>query len=196
MSDGKDEANGGQETRQGKTLSLRRTVESGQVRQSFSHGRSRAVVVEKKRKRTIIPGRGDEAQPAPVAEPEPVVKKSVAEERLSKSQQEARLAAVAELKVRAVEETKRRAEEEARRAEEDALRAEARALEEAEQQKRREALAREKSARSRKLLPMKIPRRPICGDPPAQRKRIQPLMCVKPAVQRRQRQTASAARVA
>lgn len=175
MSDGKDEANGGQETRQGKTLSLRRTVESGQVRQSFSHGRSRAVVVEKKRKRTIIPGRGDEAQPAPVAEPEPVVKKSVAEERLSKSQQEARLAAVADSKVRAVEETKRRAEEDARRAEEDALRAEARALEEAEQQKRREALAREKEREVKKAVAdedppaadMRRPASPAKADPAA-----------------------------
>ncbi len=180
MSDGKDEANGGQETRQGKTLSLRRTVESGQVRQSFSHGRSRAVVVEKKRKRTIIPGRGDEAQPAPVAEPEPVVKKSVAEERLSKSQQEARLAAVADSKVRAVEETKRRAEEEARRAEEEALRAEARALEEAEQQKRREALAREKEREVKKAVAdedppaadMRRPASPAKADPAADAREV------------------------
>ncbi|MFA7638450.1 MAG: translation initiation factor IF-2 associated domain-containing protein, partial [Parvibaculum sp.] len=32
----------------GKTLSLKRTVESGHVRQNFSHGRSKSVVVEKK----------------------------------------------------------------------------------------------------------------------------------------------------
>jgi translation initiation factor IF-2 len=36
-----------------KPLSLKRTVESGHVRQSFSHGRSKSVVVEKKKKRTI-----------------------------------------------------------------------------------------------------------------------------------------------
>ncbi|MGB5949270.1 MAG: translation initiation factor IF-2 associated domain-containing protein, partial [Parvibaculum sp.] len=40
----------------GKTLSLNRTVESGHVRQNFSHGRSKSVVVEKKKKRTINPG--------------------------------------------------------------------------------------------------------------------------------------------
>ena len=39
-----------------KTLSLKRTVESGQVRQSFSHGRSKSVLVEKRRKRIVKPG--------------------------------------------------------------------------------------------------------------------------------------------
>jgi translation initiation factor IF-2 len=43
-----------------KPLSLKRTVESGHVRQSFSHGRSKSVVVEKKKKRTIsAPGEGE-----------------------------------------------------------------------------------------------------------------------------------------
>src|SRR5262245_14110816 len=36
-----------------KPLSLKRTVDAGHVRQSFSHGRSKSVVVEKKKKRTI-----------------------------------------------------------------------------------------------------------------------------------------------
>ena len=36
-----------------KPLSLKRTIESGHVQQKFSHGRSKSVVVEKKRKRTI-----------------------------------------------------------------------------------------------------------------------------------------------
>src|SRR5215831_2398265 len=40
----------------GKTLSLKRT-ETSTVRQSFSHGRSKAVVVEKKRAR-VAPGKG------------------------------------------------------------------------------------------------------------------------------------------
>ena len=48
----------------GKTLSLKRTVESGHVRQNFSHGRSKSVVVEKKKKRTINPG-GAAPEPAP-----------------------------------------------------------------------------------------------------------------------------------
>ncbi len=39
-------------------LELKKTVETGQVRQSFSHGRSRAVTVEVKRKRTYTQGEG------------------------------------------------------------------------------------------------------------------------------------------
>ena len=38
------------------TLNLRRTVESGHVRQSFSHGRSKSVLVEKKKRRSIGAG--------------------------------------------------------------------------------------------------------------------------------------------
>ena len=40
------------------TLQLRKTVETGQVRQSFSHGRSKTVMVEVKRSRTFAPGEG------------------------------------------------------------------------------------------------------------------------------------------
>src|SRR5499426_3425947 len=50
-----------------KPLSLKRTVESGHVRQSFSHGRSKSVVVEKKKKRTIT-APGAEAEEAAAAE--------------------------------------------------------------------------------------------------------------------------------
>lgn len=40
-----------------KTLGLKRGgVEQGTVRQSFSHGRSKAVVVEKKKRRVVVPG--------------------------------------------------------------------------------------------------------------------------------------------
>jgi translation initiation factor IF-2 len=49
-----------------KPLSLKRTVDAGHVRQSFSHGRSKSVVVEKKRKRTISgPGAEGEDAAAP-----------------------------------------------------------------------------------------------------------------------------------
>ena len=51
-----------------KTLTLKRGgVEQGVVRQSFSHGRSKAVVVEKVKRRIAGPG---EARPEPVAAPE------------------------------------------------------------------------------------------------------------------------------
>ena len=42
-----------------KTLGLKRSgVEQGTVRQSFSHGRTKAVVVEKKKRRVVLPGEG------------------------------------------------------------------------------------------------------------------------------------------
>ncbi|WP_141703370.1 translation initiation factor IF-2 associated domain-containing protein, partial [Methylobrevis pamukkalensis] len=46
-----------------KTLTLRRTVEQGTVRQSFSHGRTKSVVVEKKKTRGVR----DEPAAAPAA---------------------------------------------------------------------------------------------------------------------------------
>src|SRR3982751_2038026 len=54
-----------------KTLSLKRPVEQGVVRQSFSHGRSKAVVVEKVKRRVIGPGEGkpEGHAPAPAAAP-------------------------------------------------------------------------------------------------------------------------------
>src|SRR5262245_16192270 len=56
-----------------KTLTLKRTgIEQGVVRQSFSHGRSKPVVVEKVKRRVIGPGEG-KAEPAaaPAAPPAP-----------------------------------------------------------------------------------------------------------------------------
>jgi translation initiation factor IF-2 len=55
-----------------KPLSLQRTVESGHVRQNFSHGRSKSVVVEKKKTRKLTGPGADMADtppaPLPVAE--------------------------------------------------------------------------------------------------------------------------------
>jgi translation initiation factor IF-2 len=76
----------------GKVLSLKKTVESGHVRQNFSHGRSKSVVVEKKKTRTIKKA-GDavaapepeeeiavtpEPAPAPAEKPAPVAEKPAA----------------------------------------------------------------------------------------------------------------------
>lgn len=51
-------------------LGLKRTVETGQVKQSFSHGRSNTVVVEVKRRR-VLGGRPGEAEPQVIDEPTP-----------------------------------------------------------------------------------------------------------------------------
>src|SRR5438045_3160604 len=48
-------------------LGLKRTVETGKVKQSFSHGRSNTVVVEVKKRRIL--GRPGEAPPQPAAQP-------------------------------------------------------------------------------------------------------------------------------
>src|SRR6185312_15042100 len=56
----------------GKTLSLKPRVETGTVRQSFPHGRTKQVVVEKRGKRRV----GGEATETTHAAPEPVVAKA------------------------------------------------------------------------------------------------------------------------
>jgi len=72
MTDSTDSGDDRKQKTEGKTLSLKRTVDSGQVRQSFSRGRTKSVVVEKKRKRILKPGEGAaEATPAPAATPKP-----------------------------------------------------------------------------------------------------------------------------
>src|SRR5215212_5904022 len=50
-------------------LGLKRTVETGKVKQSFSHGRSNTVVVEVKKRRIL--GRPGEAPAAPKPTPRP-----------------------------------------------------------------------------------------------------------------------------
>src|ERR1700755_2157672 len=58
-------------------LGLKRTVETGKVKQSFSHGRSNTVVVEVKRRRMLGPNTGApvetqvEEVPAPASAPAP-----------------------------------------------------------------------------------------------------------------------------
>src|SRR6266516_4176614 len=54
-----------------KTLTLKRGVEQGVVRQSFSHGRSKAVVVEKVKRRAAGPGDAKAAEPIGAAERAP-----------------------------------------------------------------------------------------------------------------------------
>src|SRR5687767_170831 len=133
-------------------LGLKRTVETGKVKQSFSHGRSNTVVVEVKKRRIL--GKPGEAppveapKPVPAAEapkpaparpaPAPAPKRAPVDdisarrelqERLLREADEARMAALEEarrrddkVKVEQTEDEKRRAEEN-RRAEEEAAEA-------------------------------------------------------------------------
>ena len=121
-----------------KTLSLKRPgMEQGTVRQNFSHGRSKAVVVEtKKRKFSIHGDKPDTAPAASVFKPKPAMPAPAAQEtqprpqtpversgmvltELSNEEMEARRRALEGSKVREVEERKRAADEVKHRAEED-----------------------------------------------------------------------------
>ncbi|WP_369720292.1 translation initiation factor IF-2 [Bradyrhizobium sp. LLZ17] len=110
-----------------KTLSLKPRVETGTVRQSFSHGRSKQVVVEKRGKRRIDGSPEPQApevtaKPAPAA-PAPAPARSapprnagsgVVLRTLTEDERSARASALADAKVREVEE-RRQAEDEAQR---------------------------------------------------------------------------------
>src|SRR5262245_25961713 len=61
-----------------KTLTLpKRGVEQGVVRQSFSHGRTKPVVVEKVKRRVVGPGEA-KPEPAPTAATAPTVRRATA----------------------------------------------------------------------------------------------------------------------
>ena len=132
----------------GKTLSLKRT-ETSTVRQSFSHGRSKAVVVEKKRAR-VMPGKIslEPEKPTRTADEPARVTPELREEvrrpqtaragmvlrELTDEEKEARARALTDAKVQE-EEARRHAEHEATR----------RALEEDRMRREREAAERRKA---------------------------------------------------
>jgi translation initiation factor IF-2 len=128
-------------TRTRRPLGLKRSVEAGEVKQTFSHGRTNKVVVEVKRRKFVKPGSSEAAAAAPVAPPPaapaPVAKAAPAQQparpanvaptgetrqemqaRLLREAEEARLAASEEANRREEEERLRAIEEERRRAEE------------------------------------------------------------------------------
>ena len=129
-----------------KTLTLKRPgMEQGTVRQNFSHGRTKSVVVETKKRKFTRPDERQEAAqaffkprpaapapaapqataPAPAAQPEapprpaPVDRSGVVLNELSNEEMQARRRALEGAKVREVEDRKRAAEEAQRRAEEE-----------------------------------------------------------------------------
>ncbi len=120
-------------------LGLKRTVETGKVKQSFSHGRSNTVVVEVKRRRILGPGGATTEAPAPVeAAPAPQARapepprtpaQSPGNSLLSRQELQAKLLREAdESRMNALEESRRREERErVESAEEDRRRAEERA---------------------------------------------------------------------
>jgi translation initiation factor IF-2 len=119
-------------------LGLRRTVETGKVKQSFSHGRSNTVVVEVKKRRILgRPGEAEAPKPEPVAAPEPVARapepkpapkpaerpldsataRKELQEKLLREAEDARLSSLEEARRREEHQAKAQTEEEKRRAE-------------------------------------------------------------------------------
>jgi translation initiation factor IF-2 len=115
-----------------KTLTLKPRVETGTVKQSFSHGRTKQVVVEKRGKRRVAgdapatemhapepavakaaPAKAPAARPAPPPVP-PRSASGVVLRTLTEDERSARASALADAKMRDVEE-RRLAEEEAKR---------------------------------------------------------------------------------
>ncbi len=139
------------------TLNLRRTVESGHVRQSFSHGRSKSVLVEKKKRRSIGSGGAAAAAedvkekprakaPAKEEAPKPAASKprrsGVVLKQLSEEEKGARAKALADARVREAEERERAKEDAAK----EAALAEQRAKEAAEEEARRQEDEAKKAA--------------------------------------------------
>ncbi|MFA8384932.1 MAG: translation initiation factor IF-2 [Pelagibaca sp.] len=136
-----------------KTLGLRGGPRSGNVKQSFSHGRTKNVVVETKRKRVVVPkpgasqsGSGGSASAAVAAAG------SKRPAGISDAEMERRLRALQNAKAREGEEAaQREAEEKARTEERDRMRAEKEAKEreqrEAEEKARQKAEDEERKAR-------------------------------------------------
>jgi translation initiation factor IF-2 len=117
-----------------KPLGLKRSVEAGEVKQTFSHGRTNKVVVEVKRRKLIgKPGAPEVAAPPPPPPPPPVPEakapprpanvaptgetRQELQARLLREAEEARMAALEAASRREEEERQRAAEEERRRAE-------------------------------------------------------------------------------
>ncbi len=134
-----------------KTLGLRGggAARSGNVKQSFSHGRTNSVVVETKRKRVIVPKPGGQKPTGPGAGP--VGDPSRRPQGITDSEMERRLKAVQAAKARETEEAAARAAEEKARADErERRRAEVEAKER-EERERVEALEAKAAEEQRKI---------------------------------------------
>src|SRR5579863_6573106 len=176
-----------------KTLSLKPRVETGTVRQSFSHGRTKQVVVEKRGKRRVggegpaethapEPVVAKPAAPAPAARPAPPPapprnNSGVVLRTLTEDERSARASALADAKLRDVEE-RRVAEEEAKRrssregieqAEREAAEARRKAEEERhrhdEEAKRKAELEAKKRFGEAEARPAAAPARPATTTP-------------------------------
>ncbi|MBT6021557.1 translation initiation factor IF-2 [Planktomarina temperata] len=119
-----------------KTLGLMGGSRSGNVKQSFSHGRTKNVVVETKRKRVVVPkpGAAKPAAPGAVRGGDPARRPA----GISDAEMERRLKAVQAAKARETEDAARRAQEDLEREAERNLRREEQETKERELREREE----------------------------------------------------------
>ncbi|PNG25785.1 translation initiation factor IF-2 [Methylocella silvestris] len=173
-----------------KTLSLKRPVEAGIVRQSFSHGRSKAVVVEKVKRRALgdphvlresapapevvapapqapppAPAPAQQPQPRVASRPQPQQRSSsgVILRSLTEEEREARSRALSGAHEREIEERKRAEIEAKARDEREAREREERAA--AEARKREEETRRLQEAESKRRSESEAKRRLAGGEP-------------------------------
>ncbi|TRW99242.1 translation initiation factor IF-2 [Paracoccus sp. M683] len=151
---------------------------SGQVKQSFSHGRTKSVVVETKRKRVVVPKPGAPATDTSTATSQAVARAAASASKrpagISDAEMERRLKALAAAKAREVEEAAARAaeekareeERERRRAEAEAKEREDREREEALKAKEQEDARRAEEAELRKQKKAEV-RKPATPEKPA-----------------------------
>jgi translation initiation factor IF-2 len=126
-----------------KTLGVRGGPRAGNVKQSFSHGRTKNVVVETKRKRVVVPKPGA-APGAASAKPQSVGPSAKRPAGISDAEMERRMKALQASKNREAEDAAKREAEERER-EEERLRRRAEAEEKEREEKEREEKARAKA---------------------------------------------------
>jgi translation initiation factor IF-2 len=158
------------------TLTLKRPIEAGVVRQSFSHGRSKAVVVEKVKRRAIAPREANlppppAAAPAPCPQPAPPrpqappqrTSSGVILRSLTDEERESRSRALSGAREREVEERKRAEIEAVAREEREARERDERAA--AESRKREEEARRAQDAEAKRRSETEAKRRLAGGEP-------------------------------
>ncbi|GKY86421.1 translation initiation factor IF-2 [Sinisalibacter aestuarii] len=151
-----------------KPLGLRGGARSGQVKQSFSHGRTKNVVVETKRKRVVVPkpgaggAQGGGAQSPAEADP------SKRPAGISDAELERRMKALAAAKANEAEEERRREQEEKAREEERDRRRREAEEKEREEKERQEAARRKAEEDERKRKEEAAAKKPTPVSDPAE----------------------------
>ncbi|MCG7521738.1 translation initiation factor IF-2 [Ruegeria sp. Ofav3-42] len=174
-----------------KTLGLRGGARPGNVKQSFSHGRTKNVVVETKRKRVVVPKPGagkpgggatpsgdPSRRPAGISDAEMARRMKALQAAKAREAEEAAAREAAE-KAREEERARRRAEQEAKEREQREAEERARAKAEEEERKRKEA---EEAAKRAAAAP--APEEPKAARTPASK----PAPAAAPRKQDRERE--------